>query len=208
MKFTQIAGVLAALTSSTGVLAQQQTNNQTGPFLLKLTSANETLNGNYLGACHAGAAIEALCLIGKNISTINRSAATFFWNYTIYDGQPSESGSLVWTLQLSGGIMNVSEPLSVTYNPGTNVAVPMLTPGGVAQQVGFNGSTLYVPGYPDDSNFKYGEYPTNLSTTQLTNWQACWLFAGSYYYNALAWVTSGAPHNPTCQAVGVLREDA
>ncbi|KAK0707150.1 hypothetical protein B0T26DRAFT_806742 [Lasiosphaeria miniovina] len=142
--FTHIAGVFAALTSSARVLAQQQTNNQTGLFLLKLASTNETLSGNYPGACHAGAAIGALCLIGKNVSAINRSAATFFWNYTIYDGQPSEAGSRL-------------DPATV-WRHHERVGAP--------------------------------------------------LFVGSYYYNALAWVTSGTPHNPTCQAVGVLKEDA
>ena len=40
----------------------------------------------------------------------------------------------------------------------------------------------------------------------LQNWYACWLYVGMYHYNALAWVTSGAPQNPTCKKVSVVRE--
>ncbi|KAK3375346.1 hypothetical protein B0H63DRAFT_372113, partial [Podospora didyma] len=206
MKTTLFAGVLAALGSSTAVLAQTYLN-QSGPFLLKLVSSNRTLDGQYLGACHAGAAVETLCLIGNDSTAINREAATFFWNYTLYDGRPSDTGLLIWNLELTMSMMNVSESMAISFAPNTNVATLLFTPSPSTNTVGFNGSELYVPAWADDSTFRDGEYPNGLGSYQLTNWHACWLFAGTYYYNALAWVAGGVPHNPTCQPVGVVRED-
>ena len=126
MKATLFAGVLAALGSSTAVLAQTY-NNQSSPFLLKLVSTNQTLDGQYLGACHAGAAIETLCLIGNDSTSINREAATFFWNYTLYDGRPSDTGILIWNLELTMSRLNVSESLQFSFAPNTNVATLLFT---------------------------------------------------------------------------------
>ena len=67
---------------------------------------------------------------------------------------------------------------------------------------------MYLSVYPDDSTFTPGTYPSSPQPYQATNWHACWVLAGSYYYNALTWVTSGEPHNPTCEAVSVVKVDA
>jgi hypothetical protein len=42
---------------------------------------------------------------------------------------------------------------------------------------------------------------------ELQNWYVCWGAVGGYYYQALAWVTAGAPHNPTCEKVEVVKDD-
>ncbi|KAK0621452.1 hypothetical protein B0T17DRAFT_508801 [Bombardia bombarda] len=212
MKSTIFSGVLATLlASSAAVLAQDY--NQTDPFFLKVTSpTNADVDGTFLYSCHAGAAIQTLCLGTKDTPTSLVSAG-FFYNYTVYDGQAASSGLLVWNLPYTSGETGepatVSLPLNLNYNPGSNVASTLLQPGYDSVSVAFAGSNLVIPSYIDDSTFVAGQRPNITgATTPLTQWYACWVYVGSYYYNALAWVTNGAPHNPTCQAVSVVRVDA
>ncbi|KAK3357034.1 hypothetical protein B0T25DRAFT_516548 [Lasiosphaeria hispida] len=210
MKSTFFAGALAALTSSASVVSAQ-TYNQTGPFFLQVKSDNATLNGRYLYACHSGAAQETLCIGKVDTPATNRASASFFWNTTVYEGEQSPVGALIWNLALAqnpdGTSMVVSSPMTLDYTPGTNVATTRFGPSEIDRsvQVGFNNSVMYMTWWNDDSTFLPGQYPTGGSSREITNWNLCWVLAGSYYYNALAWVTSGAPHNPTCEAVSVVK---
>lgn len=120
-----LLGGLALLTSSGSTYAQSSISfNQTGPFLLKVsTDTNPVINGKYLSTCRAGSAIEGLCL-GER--TVNNNTWNFFWNYTVVNGVPSETGVLTWTLPIIGtNILTVSEAMVLNYNPGTNVVVAM-----------------------------------------------------------------------------------
>ncbi|KAK3937644.1 hypothetical protein QBC46DRAFT_319305 [Diplogelasinospora grovesii] len=203
MKSTLKTGILAALTASTTVLAQNY--NQTGPFLLQVKSANnETLDGQYLYACHAGAAIEGLCLNGKAVPNMLAAGTQFYWNYTTYQGNAAPTGPLVWNLPLSmdGSVTYASSPMSLQYYSFTNVAVPLFEPGygSDAAQVGFDNDTIYMLEWFNDSTFVAGQYPTQTSQ-QIQNWHVCSTYVGTYYYAALTWVTYGAPRNPTCEPV-------
>ncbi|KAK0711446.1 hypothetical protein B0H67DRAFT_493059 [Lasiosphaeris hirsuta] len=206
MKSTFFAGAVAALTSFTTVVSAQS-YNQTGPFYLQIKSDNATLDGRYLTACHSGAAQETLCLGKVDSPTTNKASASFFWNTT----DQSPVGVLIWNLVLAknpdGTQMVVSSPMTLDYTPGTNVATTRFGPNEIDRsvQVGFNNSVMYMTWWNDDSTFLAGQYPTGDSSREITNWNVCWVLAGSYYYNALAWVTGGAPHNPTCEAVSVVK---
>ncbi|KAK3340987.1 hypothetical protein B0H65DRAFT_579188 [Neurospora tetraspora] len=206
MKSFTLSGVIAALTATAAV--QAQTYSQDGPFYLKLKSNDTSLDGKYLYACHAGAAIESLCL-GSTQDPAGASSSSFYYNYTVNDNVPSNSGLLIWNLQASGadGPITVSSPLSFNYDPGSNVATTLFMPtASPSLQVAFdNENQLFVPTYTDDSKYVAGQYPEYPGTIALQNWQACWAQVGGYYYNVLAWVTSGAPKNPTCKAVKVAK---
>lgn len=227
MKSFTLSGVIAALTATAAV--QAQTYSQDGPFYLKLQSDDTSLDGKFLYACHAGAAIESLCLGGTE-NPAGSSSASFYYNYTVYDNVPSNSGLLTWNLVANGpdGPITVSSPLSFNYDPGSNVATTLFTvrcsqscllhreyrlltypsqPGSSPSiNVAFdNEDKLFVPTYTDDSKYVPGQYPEYPGTIALQNWQACWAQVGGYYYNVLAWVTSGAPKNPTCKAVKVAK---
>lgn len=108
MKSFTLSGVFAALTATAAV--QAQTYTQDGPFNLKLKSDDSSLDGKYLYACHAGS-----------------SSASFYYNYTVNDNVPSNSGLLIWNLQATGqdGVITVSSPLSFNYDPGSNVATTL-----------------------------------------------------------------------------------
>lgn len=58
MKFQLFTAVTAALVSSACSL---EDDIQSKPFTLSLVSSDKKINGNTIGACHAGAGFEALC---------------------------------------------------------------------------------------------------------------------------------------------------
>ncbi|KAK4230839.1 hypothetical protein QBC38DRAFT_383074, partial [Podospora fimiseda] len=201
-----LSSLTALLTSVAPIFAQSLVSfNQTGPFLLKVTSASNTsLNDLYISTCRAGAAIEGLCL-GDH--AVDNNTWNFFWNYTVFDGVPSETGILTWTLPVVGAnILTVSEALSLNYNPGSNVVLPLFTPG-QGTSVGWDDNTLYIPGLYDDALFQPNQYPDPVALASannqllLKNWYACWIYFGAYYFHAIAWVSAGLPHNPTCEPV-------
>ncbi|KAK4177363.1 hypothetical protein QBC36DRAFT_185238 [Triangularia setosa] len=205
---------LALLVSSGSVFAQFQgtTYNQTGPFLLRVVSAdNDALAGAYLTTCHAGAAVESLCIGSNDVSNFTLS---FYYNYTIVNGQPSKTGFLTWSLPVTGaeGLMSLSEPMSLMFEPGSNVAVPMFTPSQAGTPVGWDNDTLFIAAPYDDSKFRPNVYP-NATTTdgsimrQLRNWHSCWVLYSAYYFNSVGWVSGGEPRNPTCEPVTIVRVD-
>lgn len=185
--------------------ASAQDYNETEPFTLKIANAaNETLNGQTLYACHAGAAIEGLCIS----ETVNSS-------YTLSSSDTAPYGSLIFKLpvNINGSVQDVPSPLSLEYSPASNVAVPLFLPSGNTGgniQLGFDSSSrLYIYSPFDDSKAVAGATAPGdiVGDFELRNWYACYTLVGGYYYHAIAWVTAGEPHNPTCEAVEVVKED-
>lgn len=154
MKSILSAGLLALTLSA----ASAQEFNTSAPFTLKLESDNEDINGQFLGACHAGAAIEQLCLSGTDGTPVNYN--TFTLNTT----SSSETGPLVWILQ--GADFNLSSGLSFSQNLHSNVAVPSFTPSLTYDYVGFDADNkLFINSAPyDESTFVPGEYPVGQPT--------------------------------------------
>jgi hypothetical protein len=175
-------------------------SNQSAPFYLVIHSTNETLNGQYLGACHEGAAIEGLCV--NNPSTENY--VRFNYNTSAQETSPT-SGLLTWNLELSGPTQIVSSAMRFSYNPASNVALPLFFPGNSEiTQVSFaDDGKLGISASQDDTK----PLP-NYSTTPLYRWQVCTTYYG-YLYQTLAWTLgSHSPQNPTCQSVDVYRQFA
>lgn len=44
-------------------------------------------------------------------------------------------------------------------------------------------------------------------TTTIDQWAVCWQYFTGYYYQSVAWVQDGAPHNPTCESVVITKVD-
>ena len=89
---------LATAAISTAALANAQNVTRSAPFNLILQSSNATINDAKLGACHSGAALEALCYL-PNINN-----GVFHFNQTDSQFAPpagdSAPGLLTWTLQI------------------------------------------------------------------------------------------------------------
>ncbi|KJZ74748.1 hypothetical protein HIM_05865 [Hirsutella minnesotensis 3608] len=197
MKFAVVSGLLL------GAIASAQ-DIQSKPFNLVIQSADKSLNGQKFAACHTGAAIESLCLAG-------RSGSNFYFNTTEGSQAPlagyTPLGVVVWNLPLGGGPPNsVSEPLSLSSDPSSNVALPLLMPGYNQQYVAFDKKgQMAIMSYLDDTKSP----PVSGNAKAFKNWFVCQTNYSGYRYRTLAWVhgTSKAkPQNPTCVKVEVQRK--
>ncbi|KAF2810708.1 uncharacterized protein BDZ99DRAFT_462052 [Mytilinidion resinicola] len=189
---------IIALAAATTTLAQY--TNQSAPFKLQIKSENETLNGNYLYACHEGAAIEGLC----PANAINLgSAGASTYNFNTSASTTSAVGVLTYLLQ--GSNFAVSEPFALSYTPSTNVAVPLFYPDTTYTEVGFDADNkLFIEAYVDDTVTPLKDGLDKAK--DYYRWVVCETYAGYDYYT-LAWVMGKAPaQNPSCQAVDVVRE--
>ncbi|CAN8097076.1 unnamed protein product [Discula destructiva] len=192
--------------AATAPLASAQAYNTSATFTLQVTTtANNTINGQYLAAYHAGAAIEVLALDGKDGAPADYN---FFNLNTSSSGQGDEvfeTGILVYLLQGSG--FNVSEGLVFTPSLTSNVVTPQFYPSQSSDSVGFDDEDkLFIhSSYYNERNFTAGAYPTEVARVPLYQWHACYTYTGSYYYQTLSWVVEGTPINPTCVPVNVTR---
>ncbi|KAI1342956.1 hypothetical protein F5Y15DRAFT_371472 [Xylariaceae sp. FL0016] len=184
--------------------AQSNYPNQSAPFNLVLSSTvNTTLNGIKLTACHAGAAVEALCLDTTGAAA---SAQSYHFNISS-DGQTDpnllEAGLLTWTN--TGGSLNYSQSMAFVYNTASNVAYPMFYPD-TAQPVAFTTEDLMaVPATVNDAIAPPVPYGTGITYWD-NRWAICEAYFQSYTYVALQWVLgNGEAQNPSCQAVTVKR---
>jgi hypothetical protein len=199
-----IPAITLALAASTAA----QYDKQSKPFYLVLNSENKTVNGQYLAACHEGAAIEALCL--ANAPSPSKpgqiAASTFTFNTSDTVVTPNATlGSPGWvTYELRGGNFNVSEPLGLYVEPTTNVALPLFYPGtSEATTLSFDEHDLLnIQGYVHDTL----NPPTWGDYVAYYRWYSCTTYYTGYTYVTLTWVLGeGAPQNPTCVKVDVKR---
>jgi hypothetical protein len=188
--------VISAIILAGASLVAAQGLNQSLPFNLQIhTCDNSTLNGKYFTPCHEGAAIEGLCPVTVPLPK-NES---FYFNYTA--GINSPTGYLTWVLPANGGSLLFSEVMSLSTNPTTNVAVPLLQPSQNGQPVGFDKDDfLFIQGLDDSVA------PLNMTNVvQFQRWAVCTTYVG-YKYDTLAWTLgAGEPENPTCHKVKVKR---
>ncbi|KAI8274215.1 hypothetical protein K4K60_009924 [Colletotrichum sp. SAR11_57] len=200
MKATAVFALLGA------ALVSAQETTQSSPFYLKYVPRSEpSCKGTYLASCHSGAGQAGLC---PERST-NGSAQThseYFWNMTTSSSQPT-LGPLIWNLPIGNGDP-VPTTLDLQLQLVSNGAIPIFSPGTTG---------IYSFGFDDDNNelFIYSRQDdskavpdkVNYTAEKYYRWHVCWTFVGNYYYQALVWVTGGAPVNPTCQEVRVFREE-
>ncbi|KAK4553206.1 hypothetical protein LTR86_009736 [Recurvomyces mirabilis] len=176
---------------------------QSPAFSLELLSDDTDLNGAFLSTCHVGAALEQLCILSGDSTSI-LDAEVFYFNISSSDdGQQAENPGLVtFSLPYTGsnGSATVSEPLGIFPNIGDTLATVELTPGGIDGSTG--GSVL---AFDDDELLNV---PWNAAATDgqafLYSWYIC--NATLTFYPTLYWVVgSGAPSDPTCCPVNVTR---
>lgn len=184
-------------------------NETSKPFSLVLLSDNSTINGSKLAACHTGAALESLCLsgVGGVSNPDSVPAVTFNFNTTADASTPNATigtlGILVYTLRTSS--IDVPSSVYFHYDPTTDSAIPILTPGSEnAQMLAFDDrEQLNVQGYIDWT----ADPPDATATTQAYyRWYACQTYFEGYMYQNLVWgLGAPKPENPTCVSVDVKR---
>ncbi|KAJ4289524.1 hypothetical protein N0V90_010853 [Kalmusia sp. IMI 367209] len=142
--------IFAALASS--VLAQFDQNS--APFRLFIKSDNETLDGQSLGACHEGAAIEGFCPSGLTRANESTTYDTFYLQTSAFTESPGDDpyGVLAWNLTVNGGEI-VPSGMLLSTDVTTDVAVPILSPGNsTISTVSFtSGGCMYISRYLDDT---------------------------------------------------------
>lgn len=183
------------------------TPRQEGPFTLRITdSINAALNGGALASCHAGAAIEALCYpTGSDTARATGDAsAQYYFNTTA----GAASGILIWNLP-SGGSGTAVTPSTVRLEARaeSELATALIYPGAAgATAFEFDAAgKLLVRAPYDEARFGVFERPAP-AFVPLYRWEACWNFAGGYYYPTVNWALgAGRPRNPTCVSVNITR---
>ncbi|KAI1751420.1 hypothetical protein F4782DRAFT_531447 [Xylaria castorea] len=205
MKF-QLSAALMGL-AATAVSAQ---DTQTGPFNLQIkgTNHNSKING-YGSSCHTGAGISSICY-GTTVDASEYNQ--YFFNYTGYNKVGNDqAGTLIWNLPYTGpdGPALESQAMGLDFQTTSNVAGTMFGFSQFTFIVGFNGEgELFGYNYVDDSKFTAGKSPTDLTPKAYYQWAVCYQYFTGYYYQSLAWVQVGAPHNPTCEPVTVTKVKA
>ncbi|KAI0390238.1 hypothetical protein F5Y17DRAFT_73647 [Xylariaceae sp. FL0594] len=179
---------------------------QTGPFNLLITgTAKGSKIKGYGSACHAGAALEGLCYYTGPIAKDDISSQ-FYLNYT--DNQavgPYQSGQLFWNLPFNGDQV-VAQPFYLGYSPSTNVAPAYFGFSDDYFAVGFDAKkSLFAVKYSDDSKNVPETRPAYTNPVPQYSWALCWQTTGGYYYHSIAWIQTGAPHNPTCEPVKITK---
>ncbi|TRX94792.1 hypothetical protein FHL15_004253 [Xylaria flabelliformis] len=182
MKF-QLSAALMGLAAT--VVSAQDT--QTAPFNLQIKGTNKSSKIN-----------------GSSISS------EYFFNYTGYNKVGNdEAGTLVWNLPYTdpnGNPASESQAMGLYFDSTSNVAAPMFGFSQFTFLVGFNSEgELFGYNYVDDSKFIAGKAPTDLTPKAYYQWAVCWQYFTGYYYQSVAWVLAGAPHNPTCEPVEITK---
>ena len=198
--FARLLAFASLLCSTVG-----QSTHVSAPFSLHVRSSNKTIDGTILEACHEGAAIEGLCIIPATKPPA--SFAVYHLNTTIVPGQPipphGRPGTLTFSLPIGPGLPStVSEPMGLSVDPISNVAIPQFVPGYQITQVAFDDENrMNIQGYFDDRYF-----PVKMGSSAYYRWYVCETYTEGYVYLALAWVLGDDhPENPTCVKVAVVR---
>ncbi|KAL8303571.1 hypothetical protein RB600_007160 [Gaeumannomyces tritici] len=178
------------------------------PFNIVVSeSSNSTVVGWILGACHAGAGIEGLCVSNDSPSP----PSTTFTHNTTGDSEPI-AGPLIWELptKLNGMPTTLPSSMSLSYVAWSDVAIPMFKPGYSDTPIGFDeDDKMFLVAYGDDGVHEPDDQTKAIRVDEarkMYNWYVCWTYIGSYYYHALTWSTSHPPQNPTCNAANVTRK--
>lgn len=199
--------VLSTITLALAALTSAQYDIESQSFRLVLSSADTSVNGQTLSACHSGAAIESLCLSGTPSTSKPTAiaAANFRFNTSSSIQTPpggAAPGILVYELPTSPPTPSA---LEFFYDPTTNYALPLFFPGQGAQTqtlVFDSSNKLAVQGYVNYST----NPPTSGATTNYYRWYSCPTYFSGYTYVNLVWTLGDVtPVTPGCAKVDVKR---
>jgi hypothetical protein len=203
--------VLLGLGAACAVSGQITELHQEGPFALKVKgqASNSSIDG-YLKTYNFPGLPSPTFISYEPTAhpTLSDSPYEWYFNYT---GFVQYKGHEVGYL-LAHPTSNTTTPspyhgqvLDMMYMSNSNVGVPILGSGTGYFDIGFDSDnktfsvkefddSMYVPGVQPEYNGDFGYY----------QWAVCWQYSG-LYAQTLSWITTGTPHNPTCELVDLLR---
>ncbi|KAJ3577456.1 hypothetical protein NPX13_g3108 [Xylaria arbuscula] len=221
MKFQNVAS-LWALAAGIGAVAQDDNNPELfskGPFALHVKGRgfNSSIDG-YLYTRSINGAVPPIQLVdyydNTNTPSFDNSSFRFYFNYTglTQNDNGAELGFIV------SDIANPDAPptgagshgmaMNLEYRPNTNVATPMLgraTANNVDYTAFDEEGKLFLNYWIDDADAVTGEPVSIGRDLNIYNWAICWAESYGIAAKTLSWITTGKPHNPTCELVDLMK---
>lgn len=128
-----------------------------------------------------------------------------FGGYSPDTGEVFQPGWVSWLLPYqngNGSTLYQTSPLEFQPSWGSNVAPGYFQPGETYTYIGYDDDKkLYMNGGYDDSSFNATRPEPVPTLGNLYNWNLCYQYLGSYYYQSIGWSFTDPPHNPSCEPV-------
>lgn len=189
----------------------------------------------YLHAVVAPAYPETQLVLHYDATSVPDIAANssyrFYFNYTgNMQSEGNELGFFVSDITVGkpNSLGLLGKAMSLQYRPNTNVALPALgASSGTVDLTGFDKDHKAFLNYYSDDAISVPNQPANVSQDInyckrrvmrayaekidsqcfTDSWAICCQTYWAVFGPTLSWITTGKPHNPTCQLVDLLRAE-
>ncbi|KAI1111329.1 hypothetical protein F5Y14DRAFT_426113 [Nemania sp. NC0429] len=188
-----------------------------GPFALRVKGrAHKSPIDGYLHTVVAPAYLEAQLVLHYDATSVpdiaDNSSYRFYFNYTgNMQSKGNELGFFVSDITVGepNPLGLLGKAMSLQYKPNTNVALPVLgASAGTVDLTGFDRHHEAFLDYYSDDATSVPNQPANVSLDiNYYSWAICWQTYWAVYGPTLSWITTGKPHNPTCELVDLLRAE-
>ncbi|KAI0185294.1 hypothetical protein EV127DRAFT_473555 [Xylaria flabelliformis] len=210
---------LYGLVAAMGALAQIDDYpplKSEGPYALHVKGQSNSSIEGYLYAVHEfptdtdpDVGVSVLHYDPISAPMADNSSYRFYLNSSVDDD--SSLGFVVTDITAGKNASNLyrGKAMFWTYFADTNVALLELGSGANPYNVQFIGfgkdGKAFVYSQHDDSKAVVGKPASETSVNLYNGWAICWLTRYTISGFTLSWVTSGKPHNPTCELVDLTK---
>ncbi|KAH8166943.1 hypothetical protein CIB48_g1282 [Xylaria polymorpha] len=179
-----------------------------GPFALhvKGQGGNSTIDG-YISTLPTFSTQWLLQYEAGNCLKADNSSYRFYFNYTgQMKSQDTDTGFFVtdYVEADTNPFGFKGKAMSLRFDLNTNVGLPILGVGTAALSGFTADNKAFLTNYIDDSNYVPSHRP-EAQDYRYYNWAVCWQPFSNVYAPVLSWVTTGRPHNPTCELVDLFK---
>ncbi|KAI0854874.1 hypothetical protein F4860DRAFT_522295 [Xylaria cubensis] len=210
---------LYGLVAAMGALAQIDDYpplKSEGPYALHVKGQSNSSIDGYLYAVHEfptdtdpDVGVSVLHYDPISAPMTDNSSYRFYLNSSVDDD--SSLGFVVTDITAGKNTSNLyrGKAMFWTYFADTNVALLELGSGANPYNVQFIGfgkdGKAFVYSQHDDSKAVVGKPASETSVNLYNGWAICWLTRYTISGFTLSWITSGKPHNPTCELVDLTK---
>ncbi|RYC55655.1 hypothetical protein CHU98_g10556 [Xylaria longipes] len=214
----KVTAALYGLVAATGALAQSDDYpplKSEGPYALHVKGQSNSSIDGYLYAVHEfptdtdpDSGVSVLHYDPISAPVAGNFSYRFYLNNSVDASTDDDSHfGFVVTDITAGNPSNLyrGKAMFWTYFPDTNVALLELGAGADPYNVQFIGfgkdGKAFVYSQHDDSKAVAGKPENETSVDLYDGWAICWQTRYTVSGFTLSWITSGKPHNPTCELV-------